>query len=127
MVYFILFVCTNNNIFVPYKIVMNFICGYHACKILIILNYMSNLAMPGKYTSLYYILFWHPQQIILADYVSNCTFIDKMTNLFYFDLWLFIYYVTCEFAVKILPRLDKIYGSATAMTLWIIMKYFILV
>jgi len=48
--------------------------------------------------------------------VSNCTFINKMTSLFYFDLWLFIYHVTCEFAVKILLRLDKIPNSVTALS-----------
>jgi len=35
-----------------------------------------------------------------------------MTSLFYFDLLLFIYYVPCKFAVKILPRLDKIPATA---------------
>jgi len=52
----------------------------------------------------------------IRHYSSNltCIFINKMTNLFYFDLWLFIPYVTCKFAVKILLRLNKIPNSATA-------------
>jgi len=45
--------------------------------------------------------------------ILNCTFIDKMMNLFYFDLWLFIYYAACEFAIKILHKLDKFPNFAT--------------
>jgi len=33
--------------------------------------------------------------------------------LFYFDLWLFIYYVSCGFAIKFFPGLRKFPGSAT--------------
>ena len=42
----------------------------------------------------------------------NCTFVNKTRDLFYFDLWLFIYYVTCEFAINSLSRLYKFSGSA---------------
>jgi len=37
-----------------------------------------------------------------------------MTNLFYFDMTI-IYYVACEFAVKILPILHKISGFVTGL------------
>jgi len=46
--------------------------------------------------------------------ITGSISIIKMRNLFYFDLWQFIYYVTCEFAINFLPRLYKISGSATA-------------
>jgi len=51
---------------------------------------------------------WHTiGKLCFISLISNCTFIDKMTSLFYIDLWLFIYYVACEFAVKILPNSIK--------------------
>ena len=43
--------------------------------------------------------------------ILNCTFVEKTRNLFYFDLRLFIYYVTCEFAINFLPKL--LYSSST--------------
>ena len=51
--------------------------------------------------------------ISINNPILNCTFVGKMRNLFYFDLWLFIYYVTCEFANFFLPGLHKFPGSAT--------------
>jgi len=44
------YLCVSIKIFVLYRFVVNFLCEYLAYKILVILNYISNLNNPGKYT-----------------------------------------------------------------------------